>query len=123
LLIKLYNQNNTLSPFFIILILWYPGFENLFSIIRKFSTSRKPTEPDNNHFHQLVFYYLKKKLDLHNNFLNSLVGILITFYNFIIMLISVQNPKNTKLMIILIFINVIFYFYIYFKLIKFRGKN
>lgn len=123
LLIKLYNLNNTLSPFFIILILWYPGFENLFSIIRKFSTLRKPTEPDNNHFHQLVFYYLKKKLDLHSNFLNSFVGILITSYNFIIMLISVQNPKNTKLMIVLIFINVLIYFYIYFKLFKFKEKN
>ena len=123
LLIKLYNFNNSISPFFIILILWYPGFENLFSIIRKFSTSRKPTEPDNNHFHQLVFYYLKKKLDLRTNFLNSFVGILITFYNFVIMFVSVQNLKNTKLMILLIFINVLIYFYIYFKLFKFREKN
>lgn len=123
LLIKLYNLNNSLSPFFIILILWYPGFENLFSIIRKIFTSRIPIEPDNDHFHQLVFYYLKKKLDLHTNFLNSLVGILITSYNFIIMFVSVQNPKNTQLMILLIFINVFIYFYIYLKLIKFKKKN
>ena len=34
-LIKWSNLNNSISPYFIILLLWYPCFENLFSIIRK----------------------------------------------------------------------------------------
>ena len=34
ILIAVYNQN-IISPFFIILLIWYPCFENLFSIIRK----------------------------------------------------------------------------------------
>lgn len=123
LLIEFYNLNNLLSPFLIILILWYPGFENLFSIIRKLYTAGKPIEPDNKHFHQLLFYYLKKKLDFHSNYLNSLVGILITSYNFFIMLVSVQNPRSTKLMILLILVNIFIYSYIYFKLYEFRKKN
>ena len=35
ILIEIYNANLKISPYFIILLLWYPCFENLFSIIRK----------------------------------------------------------------------------------------
>ena len=35
ILIQIYNDNKIISPYFIILLLWYPCFENLFSIIRK----------------------------------------------------------------------------------------
>ena len=35
ILIKIYNLNENISPYFIILLLWYPCFENLFSIVRK----------------------------------------------------------------------------------------
>ena len=35
LLILIYKEISFISPFFIVLLLWYPCFENLFSIIRK----------------------------------------------------------------------------------------
>ena len=35
LLLEIHMVNPQISPYFIILLLWYPGFENLFSIIRK----------------------------------------------------------------------------------------
>ena len=58
-----YHQNFPyISPYFIILLFWYPCFENLFSIIRKFKIKRSPINPDTNHLHQLLFYFLKKKL-------------------------------------------------------------
>ena len=34
-LIKFYIQNPLISPYFIMCLLWYPAFENLFSIILK----------------------------------------------------------------------------------------
>ena len=35
-LITIYNQNyQNITPYFVILLLWYPCFENLFSILRK----------------------------------------------------------------------------------------
>ena len=37
-LIFIYNKATFISPYFIILLLWYPCFENLFSIIRKMFT-------------------------------------------------------------------------------------
>ena len=41
-LIKIYEINQEISPYFIVLLLWYPCFENLFSIIRKFSLKNLP---------------------------------------------------------------------------------
>ena len=35
ILIKFYNDNEYISPYYVICLLWYPCFENLFSIIRK----------------------------------------------------------------------------------------
>ena len=70
LLIELNNYNYFLSPYFIALLLWYPAFENLFSIIRKRVIKKDPLRPDNLHFHQLLFSFLKKiKIELSKNFL------------------------------------------------------
>ena len=62
ILIKIYNSNLEISPYFIILLLWYPCFENLFSILRKSSFKLNPLNPDHNHLHQYLFVYLKKKI-------------------------------------------------------------
>ena len=58
-LIYLYNLNNNLSPFFIILLLWYPCYETLFSMIRKKIFNRSMMHPDTNHLHQLIFFFIK----------------------------------------------------------------
>ena len=64
-LINFSNENldlvHFISPIFILLLLWYPAFENLFSIIRKIISRNNPSEPDNLHLHHLLFYFLKKK--------------------------------------------------------------
>ena len=61
LLVDIYNTN-FISPFFIILLLWYPCFELLFSIIRKLDFKKSPMEPDTNHLHQLIYYFFLQKL-------------------------------------------------------------
>ena len=60
-LIKLYIDNQHLSPFFIIVLLWYPSYETLFSIIRKNIMNKSPMDPDSNHLHQQIFHLVKKK--------------------------------------------------------------
>ena len=64
LLVDLFNQNTNLSPYFIVVLLWYPSFELLFSMIRKFKKQYSPMEPDINHLHQLLFKSLKKKIKI-----------------------------------------------------------
>ena len=56
LLIKIYNLNNFISPYFIILLLWYPCFENSFSIIRKI-IYKKTLKPDNAHTFIIIYLY------------------------------------------------------------------
>ena len=68
-LIQIYFLNQHLSPFFIILLLWYPSFETLFSIIRKYSFGKTPLRPDSKHLHQLFFYFTKKKKLLLKQFM------------------------------------------------------
>jgi len=75
-LISLFNKNlelkEPISSVFIILLLWYPAFENLFSIIRKIINKIHPSRPDNSHFHHLLFDFLKKKIKININFLNTI---------------------------------------------------
>jgi UDP-N-acetylmuramyl pentapeptide phosphotransferase/UDP-N-acetylglucosamine-1-phosphate transferase len=37
-LIKFYELNILISPYYIALLLWYPAFENLFSLVRRLKT-------------------------------------------------------------------------------------
>ena len=67
ILIKIHNHNPNISPFFVVLLLWYPCFENLFSIIRKFKLGKSPVFPDNRHFHQLLFYFLEVTIFIIHN--------------------------------------------------------
>jgi len=71
----------TISPYFIANLLWYPAFENLFSIIRRNLLKQNNYLPDNDHLHHLIFKFVKKINLIKNNvLLSSMVGIFINFY-------------------------------------------
>ena len=120
-MINIFVENNNISPFFIILLLWYPCFENLFSIIRKIQLKSSPLNPDNKHIHQLVFVYFKNKLKLKKIIINNISSILIIFYNLIIISVAVTNIYNTKFQILLILTNVFTYLILY-KILHFTKK-
>ena len=123
LLIEIYRLDSNFSPFFIILLLWMPCFENLFSIIRKFVYKISPTSPDNNHFHQLVFLFIKKNFSTKNHLANNLSSTIILIYNFIIFYLGSMNINNTKFQILLISINIIIYLYTYRILLNYKKKK
>ena len=122
-LIDIANNNPLISPMFIVLLLWYPAFENFFSIFRKLSTKLQPSKPDNFHLHQLLFNFLKKKINKSKDFINTLTGNIINLYNFLIFYIGIQFFNYTKYLIILIFINIFLYLLIYFFLKTNVKKN
>ena len=123
LLIEIYRLEANFSPFFIILLLWMPCFENLFSIIRKFADKISPTLPDNNHFHQLVFLFIKKNFSTKHYFANNLSSSIILLYNLIVFYLGSMNIYNTKFQILLISINIIVYLYTYKILLNYKNKN
>lgn len=117
-LIKVYLENQHISPFFIINLLWYPAFENLFSIFRKISFSRSPIKADTNHLHHLIFIKLKNlKIFTKRHYLNNFTGLILNIYNFIVLIFSSLFLTNTELQILIIVFNISTYMFIYKKLI------
>ena len=112
-LLQVYESNQTFSPYFIALLLWYPAFEILFSIIRKIIFRKSPFKPDNKHFHHLVFIYIYRKLKYNNSLSNTLSALTIILYNALIFLIASQNIQHTALQVSLLAINVSIYLILY----------
>jgi UDP-N-acetylmuramyl pentapeptide phosphotransferase/UDP-N-acetylglucosamine-1-phosphate transferase len=99
LLIDIYNSNNAISPYYIMNLLWYPAYENLFSIIRKISTKYSAFKPDNLHLHQLIYLNLNNFFDkkfTNTKIVNTLSGLLINLFNLFIFYIATLNYSNTK---------------------------
>ena len=122
-LIAIYESNSTISPFFIVLLLWYPCFENLFSIIRKYRFNTSPLKSDNKHLHQMLFYFIKKRFGLTSLSSNNLCSILINTFNILTISIGTINIFNTQFQILVIFFNIIFYIIVYLQLFDYRFKK
>ena len=122
-LINIYEFNEYISPFFIVLLLWYPSYENLFSIIRKNIIKRSPMYPDAKHIHQLIFFYITKKNNLSIFSSNTLTAQMINFYHLIIFFIGLNFINNSKIQIFLILFNIAIYTLAYIKLFKFKDQK
>jgi UDP-N-acetylmuramyl pentapeptide phosphotransferase/UDP-N-acetylglucosamine-1-phosphate transferase len=119
ILISIY-QIRIISPFYVVLLLWYPCFENLFSIMRKFKIKKSPILPDTKHFHQLLYYYLNKNFLYSNHYANNLASFIIIFYNALIFMLASQYINHTQTQIFLIIFNVVVYVFVYFRLLSYR---
>ena len=117
LLIKLHLTNNLISPYFIILLLWYPAMEILFSIIRKKLKNKSPMLPDNEHLHQLVFKRINKIIN-KKLFSNIITALILNFYNLIIFIIGSKFYNHHNFLITLITINIFIYLISYIILRK-----
>ena len=121
-MINFSNNNDLVSPYYIVAILWYPAYENLFSIIRKLIFKKSPSNPDNEHLHQLIYIFLKKNIKKNNFFSNSLTGILICIYNLIYFNLIFNYFNNTKILVFSILFNVTLYSITFIFLNKFQKK-
>ena len=113
LLIKIYNFNQNVSPYFIILLLWYPCFENLFSIVRKIMIKANPLDPDTGHIHQKLFIVFKKRFNMNNFKSNTLSSILILMTNFVIFFIASYEISHSFFQICLLGLSVLLYLIVY----------
>lgn len=123
LLINIHNYNLNISPFFFITLLWYPCFELLFSILRKLISKRHPTNPDTNHLHQLMYFFLLKKLNFKELICNNLSTVLINCYNLIVFILAFNFIFNTKFQVMLVIANIALYILIYFKLFRYKYRK
>ncbi len=118
------SYQNYISPYYIILVLWYPAFENLFSICRRIfiEKNKKLDNPDNLHLHQLLFLSYNKSSKL-KKFSNSLSGITIIAFNFFIMFIGAQFINETMKLVYIVLFSVLFYILTYVFLKKKHKLN
>lgn len=114
-IINFISQNPLASPYFAVLILWYPCFENLFSISRKIYQKKSISDADNLHLHHNIFLFFKIK-----NFknLNNLTGLILNLSNLVLIYMGINFIYSTKHLVLLIFVNIFLYILSYNILIK-----
>ena len=117
ILVKVSLTSSMISPYFVANLLWYPAFENLFSILRRNLSNKNNYLPDNDHLHQLIFKYFKNKNFITTNFLlSSFVGIIINLILLIIFSIGYIFYNHTIIQIILILCGIFLYLISYYSL-------
>jgi len=117
-LIKFYVQNPSISPYFIMCLLWYPAFENLFSIFRKSLNKISFQKPDNKHLHQYIYIFLEKKFKFKKEITNSITGNIIVFYNLVYFLMIKDYYFYTTGLILSVIVNIFIYISTYYFLSK-----
>ena len=122
LIISCHKLNPYISPYFFITIIWYPCYENLFSIIRKLKSDSSPLNPDNKHLHQLLYLVVKKNYIKNSLFANNTSSLIINIVNLAIIYASSMNPYSSIYQITLIIISLIIYTAV-FTLLKNKMKN
>jgi UDP-N-acetylmuramyl pentapeptide phosphotransferase/UDP-N-acetylglucosamine-1-phosphate transferase len=123
LLINIYTVNSNISPFYIILLVWYPCFELLFSILRKFNINFSPAKPDTRHLHQLIYNLIKSKYNFSKLNSNNISSILILFFNSFSIFLGSVDIYSSQNQIILIIMNILFYIAAYKLLVNYKNKT
>jgi UDP-N-acetylmuramyl pentapeptide phosphotransferase/UDP-N-acetylglucosamine-1-phosphate transferase len=121
-LIEFSRNNQLISPFFIISLIWYPCFELLFSIIRRLKLRKKTYLPDTQHLHQLLFQFFNKK-NYSVKFSHLLVSLSINSYCLISLYMNYFfGYKNITIIFFLIF-NMFVYIISYYFLKNYHKIN
>ncbi len=117
LIITCHNLNPYISPYFFITLIWYPCYENLFSIIRKLRSNLSPFEPDNTHLHQLVYTKILRKITKNKLAANNISSLMINTFNFVIIYIGSTKVYSSvyQINLIVISISVYTFFFIFLK--------
>jgi len=115
-LIELFNENSFISPYYIAILLWYPAFENFFTLTRRLIFEKSKIKvADNLHLHHLIFLFFKKK-NINVKILNTLTGLTINLFNILIFISANKFIYETKKLILILLISIILYLASYFLL-------
>ena len=122
--VLLVNRHPEVSPWFPFLLVLYPVWETLFSIYRKkFIRGIPPSLPDSVHFHMLIYKRITKSFvdrnlsKLERNYMTSPFLWVMELLCFVP---AVLFWKNTPLLMLFSICFVLFYTWLYFRIVKFR---
>ena len=120
-LINFAYNNTFISPYFVIVLLWYPCFELLFSMIRRSIYNSKTYKPDVNHLHQFIYSFIKSKNN-NNLICHILTSISINLYNLIIFILAKNFIYDSEILITILIVNISIYLILY-KVLKNMKKK
>ena len=116
-LIEFSFNNTVISPYLIVVFLWYPCFELLFSMIRRSKKDIKTYKPDAYHLHQLVYDFVKTKLKSKNSVISHIYSsFIINLYNFITFIVAVNFIYKSEVLISIVALNILVYVSLYYLL-------
>lgn len=115
-LIEFSNLNNQVSPYFIVLLVSYPCFEILFSILRRTFLKKKSYEPDHMHLHQILYKLLNEKINFNTLNKQLFTSLIINSVIFIFFVLGILFYKDSKYLIMLICLKVCSYIIFYILL-------
>ncbi len=118
ILIKNHSQNDFISPFYVVNMLWYPAFENLFSLIRRFYSKKNISLADKYHLHQMIYRFFKSKKTSKIINLNSLSALIILFFILFGAVLSSIVYWHTSYLVLILFFNISIYLLVYFLISK-----
>ena len=112
-----YENHLIVSPYFIACLLWYPAWENLFSIVRRLFLKRELSKADNKHLHHFLYLFIKNKKIFNNDlYPNTFSGILINIYMFSSSYLATFFYNHTQTLVLIILFNISIYLFVYFLL-------
>lgn len=122
--VLLVERHQDVSAWFPFLLLLYPIYETIFSIIRKkFMRNTSPFEPDAIHLHML-FYKRLIKQNVGNalpTFLaNSLTSPYLWFMELLCVVPALLFWNNTYLLMLFSLLFIFFYTWLYFRIVRFK---
>lgn len=112
------NSHINISPYYIAVLLWYPAFENLFSISRRIFKKNNVSSPDKRHLHQMIFLYIKSKKIIKFKFLNSFSSMIILLFNFPTFALSSLMIMSSQKLVFMIIANMLLYILVYYFISK-----
>ena len=115
-IIQFININDNISALLAVNLLWYPAFENLFSILRRIFSKKKIQAADRNHLHILLFDFIVSKINIKIS--NSLTGLILNIFMSIGIFFSVSYNLQNKILLSILIVNISIYTLIYFGLMK-----
>ena len=118
--IEFINMNNNISSLLALNLLWYPAFENLFTIIRRMFSKKSIQIADRYHLHILMF----EKILNNKRFIiyNSLTGIILNIFVLCGIFLSINFYNNGKILVLIMTVNILCYIMTYYFLL-FKKKN
>ncbi len=123
-LLNIFINNQIFSPYYIAALLWYPAFENLYSLIRRIKFNQNVSSADNAHIHHFVYRYFIKMKFFNKKYINTFSSLIILMFNLPSFIVCNIFPTNTKILVSLIMCNISFYLIFYYLLFKyFKNKE